>query len=67
MMELNLWGEKMTSNLKKNCLVKNLEHLVKCINGYKVNHSNDFDETQKALSKLKKQKIMKKNCRNLKI
>ena len=60
-MELTVWGEKMTSNLKKNFLVKNLKHLVKCINGYKINQSNDFDETQKDLSKLKNKKLWKKN------
>ena len=56
--------KKMTSNLKKNFLVKNLEHLVKCINGYKINQSNDFDETQKALSKLKNKKLWKKTSRS---
>ena len=51
----------MSFSLKKILLVKMLEGLEKCINGYKKNQSNDFDETLKKLIQIKKQKIMEKN------
>ena len=50
----------MSFSLKKILLVKKLERLEKGINGYKVNQSIDFDETKKALSKLKNKKSWKK-------
>ena len=37
-----------------------LKALEKCWNGYKKNQSDDFDETKKALSKLKNKKLWKK-------
>ena len=44
-MKLNLWEEEMSFNIEKILSVKMLEVLVKCINAYKTNQSNDFDET----------------------
>ena len=44
-MKLNLGEEEMSFNIEKILSVKMLEVLVKWINAYKTNQSNDFHET----------------------
>ena len=43
-MKFNLWDGEMSFSLKKIFSLKMLEGLVKCINAYKTNQSNDFNE-----------------------
>ena len=44
-MKLNLLVEELSFNIETILPLKMLEVLVKCINAYKTNQSNDFDET----------------------